>query len=274
MRTGRLILLAGLIAVCITAALVGFGLNRFQSQAKSARISAQLRVPRKLCIEDFQTVEDERLMEWLRMVEENKTTKAVDAYLIKPLLDDLNTSMRSVEDVEVTTNQLPHLNATIETCARILHLQKSPRVFVSAHTTLPVCTVNYAEPLVVIESGLLNRFRDPAEIRFLIGRELGHIKAGHVRWLVLIRQIKTLADKMTFLGSGKASSALLPALHWARACEMSADNAGCICAQDPRVGERVLLQMATGIGSVAEFVGDSTENSGLTAERGTMSFSL
>jgi hypothetical protein len=27
-------------------------------------------------------------------------------------------------------------------------------------------------------------------------------------------------------------------------------------------------------GSVAEFVGDSTENSGLTAERGTMSFSL
>ena len=206
------------------------------------------RVCRKgLSLDDYQTLDDARLTRWLGKLEQNRTAKMLDAHLIKPLIDDLNTRTLGVEGIEVTKHQFPQLNATVETCAQILHLRRTPRVFLSEHTTFPIATVNYSDPVIVIESSVLTRFKDPSDLRFLIGRELGHIQAGHVRWLTCIKKVKALVEKLSIVADSGATSALLPVLHWARASEMSADNAGAICAQDPRVGERVLVQLATGV---------------------------
>lgn len=253
MRLSTLFSIGGIVIACVCAMLLDLNQRHFHRDSSSA-LPVPPRVPRKLCFEDYQTVEDAQVMPFLRNLEQTKTTKAIDAHFIKPFVDDLSSRMVEVEGVEVTKDQFPQLNATIETCARILHLGRIPRVFVSEHTKLPIATINYSDPVVVIESGLLNRFRDPDELRFLIGREFGHIQAGHARWLTCVRQAKSFAVKMSSLTGTRASTTLLPLLHWARGCEMTADNAGCLCAQNPKAVESVLVRLATGIDDPPEGV--------------------
>jgi Zn-dependent protease with chaperone function len=184
---------------------------------------------------------------WLRKFEETKAAKTVDAHIVRPLLDDVTTRTLAVEGLEVTEEQFPELNAIVMSCVHILHLERKPRVFISEKAQLPVITENCVEPVIVVEASVLTRFRDPPELRFLIGRELGHIQAGHVRWLSLIRQIQTLPSEIALFGGADTSPILLPLMHFAKGCEMTADNAGLICAQDRNAAERVLVQLATGI---------------------------
>jgi len=185
-------------------------------------------------------------MQWLSEAEDNPFTKIADPHFVKPLSDDVRTRMLAIRGVEVTREQFSELFSMVQICARILHLEKVPRVFVSASARFPITTENYAEPVVIIQPGTLDRFKESAELRFLIGRELGHVKANHTRWLMLIKQMNAITDKLSFLGDANISP-LLPVLRWARDSEMTADNAGLICAQDEKTCERVLLRLATGI---------------------------
>jgi Zn-dependent protease with chaperone function len=203
-------------------------------------------LPSRLLLVDFQTAGDDDLMQWLNKAEDNPLIKVADEHLVKPLSDDVRTRMLAIQGVEVTREQCPELNSVVQTCARILRLEKTPRVFVSDSARLPITTDNYAEPVVIIQPGTLDRFKDSAELRFLIGRELGHAKANHTRWRMMVKRMNAITDKLNFLGDANISP-LLPLLRWARESEMTADNAGLICAQDEKACERVLLRLATGV---------------------------
>lgn len=202
--------------------------------------------PSRLLLADFQTDGDEELMQWLNKAEDNPVTKVVDEHLVKPLSDDVRTRMLAIQGVEVTSDQFSELHSVVRTCAQILHLEKVPRVFVSDSAKLPITTENYAEPVLIIQPGTLDRFKETAELRFLIGRELGHAKANHTRWRMMIKRMNDITEKLNFLGDENISP-LLPLLRWARVSEMTADNAGLICAQDETACERVLLRLATGV---------------------------
>jgi Zn-dependent protease with chaperone function len=206
---------------------------------------AHPKVPARLLLEDFQTPEDAERMVWLRRVEESAAFRALDGHLIKPASDDVRTRRLSLEAVEVTVDQFPDLHGAVVVCSRILHLGQPPRVFVSDQTEFLAVTENYSEPVIILHTSVLDRFRQPAELRFVVGRELGHIKAGHTRWNTLVRRMKCLADKLSVFGNVDSSLPLVPVLQWARQSEMTADNAGLICAQDKNAGERVLMRLAT-----------------------------
>jgi Zn-dependent protease with chaperone function len=202
-------------------------------------------VPTRLSLADFQTDADKDLMKWLSEADDSPLTKVADEHLVKPLSDDVRTRMLAIQGIEVTPEQFPELDSAVKTCARILHLEKVPRVFVSASAQFPITTENYAEPVLIIQPGTLDRFKEPVELRFLIGREFGHAKAGHTRWRMLVKRMNAITDKFNFLGDANISP-FLPILRWARESEMTADNAGLICAQDEKSCELVLLRLATG----------------------------
>lgn len=186
-------------------------------------------------------------MAWLEKADQSAFIKEIDSYLVRPLSDDVRTRMLALEGVEVTSEQFAKLHVLVPDCARILHLEKVPRVFLAERTPFPAVTENYSEPVVILQSGILDYFKEPAELRFLIGRELGHVKAGHTRWHTLVRRTKTFADRFSLLGDATTCAPLLPLLRWTRECETTADNAGLICAQNLKAAERVLIRVATGI---------------------------
>lgn len=79
-------------------------------------------VPTRLLLEDFQTVEDARLMVWLRKAEVTSAMKALDEHVIKPAFDDVKTRRLTLECVEVTADQFADLHSIVIVCSRILHL--------------------------------------------------------------------------------------------------------------------------------------------------------
>lgn len=242
-----------LCAICAGTILVQSQLHRpGHISAPNSRKGPQ--IPKRLSVQDYQTQEDLRIMAWLQKVERNPASQSIDRHFLKPVLDDSNTRDLQVEGIEVTREQFPELKEIIDTCAQILHVGHIPRAFVSDHASSPIVTENYSDPVLVFQSSLLSRFKfkDSAELRFLVGRELGHMQAGHVRWLAVSRRAKALADRMTFLGEARGGTALLPVLRWMRQCEMTADNAGLVCAQDLHVCEQVLLRLTTGVDEVPQ----------------------
>jgi Zn-dependent protease with chaperone function len=94
----------------------------------------------------------------------------------------------------------------------------------------------------VLSSAILRRFKSEAELRFLIGHEMGHIRARHVKMLTVLR---CLAAALCLGGAVPDEVALLPLLPvfmWSREAEMTADNAGLICAQDRAAAETALVR--------------------------------
>jgi Zn-dependent protease with chaperone function len=62
---------------------------------------------------------------------------------------------------------------------------------------------------------------DPAELRFIIGHELGHVRLGHTRLNSLVGGLAGIPAS-----GGAAAMLALAFLNWNRACELSADRAG------------------------------------------------
>jgi Zn-dependent protease with chaperone function len=103
----------------------------------------------------------------------------------------------------------------------------------------------------VLTSGLIDLLGDE-ELSFVIGHELGHIKAGHVLYTVLANNIASIVaaiGQATFGIGSLLGQGLVVALHdWYRKAELTADRAGLLCVQrlDPCL--KVFMKLAGGAG--------------------------
>jgi len=224
----RLFLFVALVALAL------FGVTFIHYKVKTT-----LKTPDQVLVEDFQTPMDRDLLAPLQLIEQNGAVTYLDNKVIKPLLDDVTTMTYAVDGVEITDQQFigtPELAQIINDCARILKIPR-PRVFIAKRQGLNAFTTNFKDPIIVLHSGLLRCYTDPAELRFIIGHEMGHIKCQHVRWLTVLRL------GLKSLPTGVSQAALLPLLMWAREAEYSADNAGLICTQNLQVSEDALVRL-------------------------------
>jgi Zn-dependent protease with chaperone function len=208
-----------------------------------------IKIPAPFLVTDVQRAEDAKLMSWLAKAENSAAVRIFDQQVLKPVFDDANTRGLSVTALEVTSNQLPRVHQIVADCARVLHLERVPRVFVGDRPgPLQIVVQNYSEPVLVIPTQVLRRFRSSTELTFVIGRELGHIKAGHTRWLTTLRQLQSsFGGKEGGIGPG---TLLLLILRWSREAELTADRFGLLCCQDLHAAEGTIVRMATGVDSI------------------------
>lgn len=136
---------------------------------------------------------------------------------------------------------------TKETCPRLYNLYRE------AHDKLELekeydlfCTMDYGrnaktlgtddECIIVVDSTCLEDFSD-AQILALLGRELGHIKFKHVKYLTAFNLIDYLVSFLPNILSRFAEAAAVSAakgllLDWLLAAQFSADRAGAFVAGD------------------------------------------
>ena len=133
-----------------------------------------------------------------------------------------------------------------EAC-KALDVNPMPRLFVE-QGPLGTRSLGIDEPSVVVSSATLSLLtRD--ELLFTLGRELGHIKAGHLRYQAVaeaVRDTAELAADFT-LGISKFIEGLTitPILSsWIRRAELTADRAGFLACQDKEVALRTILKFA------------------------------
>jgi Zn-dependent protease with chaperone function len=113
--------------------------------------------------------------------------------------------------------------------------------FVAGSPVLNAYTFGLSSPKVVVLHSALLQVMDRAELQFILGHELGHVRLGHT-WL------NTLVGGMAGIPSSSASAALLALAFrwWNRACEYSADRAGMLACGDPARAISALVKLAAG----------------------------
>ncbi|HEV3085867.1 MAG TPA: M48 family metalloprotease [Candidatus Elarobacter sp.] len=119
--------------------------------------------------------------------------------------------------LRIHAEQFGHVHAVVEECARMMRLPV-PHVFIRDDPFVPVVAVGIGEPYaIVISAQYVDYFRED-ELRFLIGRELGHIASGHTRFTSLLS------------ANGRENAIVSIAFGaWLRKIEYTADRAGLLC---------------------------------------------
>jgi Zn-dependent protease with chaperone function len=150
---------------------------------------------------------------------------------------------------------LQQLDHIVADCAKILHLDGKPTVYVRNSEEQRVHSFSSSTgSFLVITSGLL-RLHDkkPEEVRFLVGRELGHLKANHSQMrragfaiLSLIRTVDASAIPDKFQNA-LPTLAMGRFLSWLRESELRADRAGLLCCQDVKVAYAAMTRQLHGL---------------------------
>ena len=147
-------------------------------------------------------------------------------------------------NLRVTPKLLPERYQLLEYACRQLKLPAMPEFYVE-QGSINAMAVGDAEPIVVIHSGAFSLLSDE-ELLFLIGHELGHIKARHCLYHMMARVLPRLASRarnMTMGLSGVITIGLeLALLQWRRMSEFTADRAGLLCCQNAEAACSVMMK--------------------------------
>lgn len=159
-----------------------------------------------------------------------------------------------MEGILVSPTQYPDTFKIVEEAARRLHIG-IPIVLVmpSAEPRAYTISSNQTEDLIVLHNSLIEMLA-PDELRFIIGRECGHIHNLHTVYntaaILLAHPSATLLEK-AFPGLAQILKIVAVAasyffLHWTRCAEITCDRAGLICCGSLPAAEMALLKLVAG----------------------------
>ena len=146
----------------------------------------------------------------------------------------LLTAHLRAEAVRVDERQLPQLHATFLRVCQKLNVRIPPKLYVlQAGGALNAFATRFAgRDFVVVYSDMLEAFGpESAEIQFILGHELGHLKSNHIL-------------KRILLAPGAFFPLLGPA--YSRACEASCDRHGAFVADNLDGALRAMMTLSGG----------------------------
>ncbi|MGD0091109.1 MAG: M48 family metallopeptidase [Planctomycetota bacterium] len=149
--------------------------------------------------------------------------------------------------VHVTPSSIPWLHDCFREAYTALNIQKPPELYVVADGGLNAFTTGADEPIIVVTAGAVNLL-DRLEIIYVLGHELGHVVAGHVKYGMLGDWItgasSTISSLTLGLGAIPINLTILPGLYaWLRRSEFTADRAGLLACQEREAVLRAMLKL-------------------------------
>ena len=149
---------------------------------------------------------------------------------------------------------LKPVESLVAECARTLGVEQ-PAVYVRNNPLTRIYAVRSGgRHHLVLTSGLLNLFEGrPAELKFVVGRELGHIKCGHAELLRKAYAIPSALQAINAAVVPDRYQAALPTLAlgrlftWCREAELTADRAGLLCCGEPAPAYGAIMRLQHGL---------------------------
>ncbi|WNG37106.1 M48 family metallopeptidase [Archangium violaceum] len=145
----------------------------------------------------------------------------------------------------LTYSTAPAVMAALAACEETLGYEGPVEVFVHPEPGLRAAAVYRPPetPVIVLSARLLEVLPE-AELRFVLGHELGHLAFGH---FTLPLPATTMAGEAS--GRLVRHTTTLRLYQWSRAAELSADRAGLLCARDAEAAASALFKLASGMSS-------------------------
>lgn len=145
-------------------------------------------------------------------------------------------------------NQYPTLYNIMRESAKVMDMPE-PELYVSNNPFPNAFAGGVERPYVTLRSSMIDTMTDE-ELYFIMGHELGHIKADHILYRsvgFLLFPLLELMGRRTMGASDVATYALyLAFFEWSRQAEFSCDRAGLLVAQDSLTATRSLIKLAAG----------------------------
>lgn len=159
--------------------------------------------------------------------------------------------------VRVNERQFPRIYRAYVEAGVALDVPELPELFVRNHPVPNAMCIGMDKPIIVIHSALLEQLGE-AEIRFVLGHELGHAQSGHAVYRSLLMYLMGLGSLIASIPLGALGLRVIIAglMEWQRKSELSADRAGLLACQDLPAAMRNHMLMASG-GHLEEL--DTTE---------------
>jgi Zn-dependent protease with chaperone function len=205
----------------------------------------RLRTFANLEAKDFQHPWDANATEAL------KSVPGIDLVVVKIMeygLERIFYLNNTASNVRVTERQFPRLYRSLGWGCKILNIEE-PELYIAVDPVPNAFTYGHTRPFITMTSGLVDML-DDEERFFVIGHELGHIKAGHVLYTVIARNIAeiiALIGQATLgIGALLGQSLVVALLDWYRKAELTADRAGLLCIQDLDPCIRTFMKLAGG----------------------------
>lgn len=142
--------------------------------------------------------------------------------------------------VRVSPRQFPELYDLAEKAAKRLSHPQVP-VYVKRQSEMNIYTVGlWQQPIIVLTSALVDQM-EPDNLQFFIGREIGHVAAGHIWLRTLLKPLG--ADVPVF---GKLLNSVVFG-DWINRTEFTADRAGFIACRSLTTAVRTMLKFGVGV---------------------------
>jgi Zn-dependent protease with chaperone function len=162
-------------------------------------------------------------------------------------------------NVRVTKGMFARLYRSLEWGCKILEIDE-PELYIHVDPIPNAFTYGHTKPFIVLTSGLVDML-DDEERFFVLAHELGHIKANHVLYTVLaknIAAIMTIIGQATLgIGTLLGQGLVIALYEWFRKAELTADRAGLLCVQDLDPCIRTFMKLA---GGASRLYGEMDQN--------------
>jgi len=198
-----------------------------------------------LSIEEFRHPNDARATDALKKV------PGLDKLLAKILeygLERLFYVDNVASNLRVTPKMFGRLHRSLTWACKILDVPE-PEMYVTLDPVPNAFTYGHTKPFVTVTSGLVDLLGDE-ELFYVIGHEVGHIKAGHVLYGTMARNIAAVVNLLgqATLGIGALlGQGLVIALYeWYRCAELTSDRAALLCVQDIEPARSTFMKLAGG----------------------------
>lgn len=147
--------------------------------------------------------------------------------------------------LRLTRSMSPEIADTIAECKAMLGYEAPVEVYVTPeHQFNATCYREVSGPTILTLSSRLLEAFSPAELRFVIGHELGHAAFDHYG---LPMPITATLEELGIPFVSRPTSLRLYA--WCRSAELSADRIGLLCARDPEAAASGFFKLASGMAS-------------------------
>jgi Zn-dependent protease with chaperone function len=205
----------------------------------------KLRALAGLSVEEFRHPSDQKATDALKKI------PGIDKLFAKILevgLERLFYVDNVASNLRVTPKMFPRLHRSLTWACKILDVPE-PELYVTVDPIPNALTYGHTKPFINMTSGLIDMMTDE-ELFFVIGHEVGHIKAGHVLYGTMARNIAAvvaLLGEMTLgVGALLARGLVIALFEWYRCAELTSDRAALLCVQDLEPARDTFMKLAGG----------------------------
>lgn len=148
---------------------------------------------------------------------------------------------KQIEEIIRNSSQLskdnyPKLWESYQYCCSVLHIEKIPILYITSRLKgINALSVEMNKEQIILLSLSAVVMLDEAELRFLLGHELGHIQQGHLIAHTVQGLLEDLNKRAELLGPIITDIVDVPLNRWYRTSEFTADRAGFLCCRDMNI---------------------------------------